>query len=233
MIKLYGYFRSSTSYRVRIALNLKQLDYESLPVHLIKDGGEHHKPEYKAINPQGSVPTLVHDDVVIGQSMAIMEYLDGVQPEPPLVFGNGAQKAFIRRLSQVMSCDIHPLANLRVLQYLQNELKVSDEQKAAWSTHWVEEGLRDYESLLEQTEWSGEFSFGNQVSMADLCLIPQLYNARKIGVDLAPYTLCRRIETNCMKMADFQNAAPESQPDAPEDLAPIHGPDAPFLKNAA
>lgn len=225
MMKLYSYFRSSAAYRVRIALNIKGLDYDIVPVHLVKDGGEHHKAEYKELNPQGALPAFIHDDVILAQSMAIIEYLDDIQKDPPLVFGTAAEKAYTRRMAQIIVCDMHPLNNLRVMKYMTGPLGISERQRMDWTGHWNAAGLSAYEAVLQQKGIMGMFTLGDTPSLADACLIPQLYNARRFFLTLDGYPLCRKIEENCMALEAFQKAAPESQPDTPEDLETIHGPD--------
>lgn len=214
-MKLYSYYRSSSAYRVRIALNLKKLDYETIPVHLLNDGGEQHKDDYKKLNPQEMVPTLVCDDVSLTQSMAIIEYLDDIYPEIPLVSGSAKEKAYIRQLALTIACDIQPLNNLKVMQYLGKNIGASDQQKAEWSAHWGKAGIEAFEKLLQQQNKSGEFSIGNTPSLADICLIPQLYNLRRIKLPLDDYPLCVKIDKNCMKLQAFKDASPEAQDDAP------------------
>lgn len=229
-MKLYSYFRSSTAYRVRIALNLKGLPYETVPVNLLE--GRHRGADYLALNPQGRVPLLVNGDFALTQSLAIIEYLDGIAPEPALVHGTGEHRAYIRQVALAISCDIHPVTNLNVLQYLSQISGADDGRKTEWYRHFAMTGVAAVETLLKQRGWSGDFCLGNQISMADLCLVPQMYNMRRYGLPLDDFPLCRHIEKNCVTLKPFRDAAPESQPDAPPGLAPIHGPDAPFLKAA-
>lgn len=229
-MKLYSYFRSSTSYRVRMALNLKGVSYDVIPVNLVK--GEQRDEAYLTQNPQGRVPTLIHGDFTLTQSMAIIEYLDDIAPEPPLVFGTGEHKAYIRQVAQAVSCDIHPVANLNVLKYLTGTLGVSEEQKTKWYADFASTGMAAVEKLLSARGWSGDFVLGDQISMADLCLVAQMYNMRRFDLPLDGLSLCRKIERSCMAIPAIQRAAPEQQIDAPQDLAPIHGPDAPLLKAA-
>ncbi|MBU0858558.1 MAG: maleylacetoacetate isomerase [Alphaproteobacteria bacterium] len=230
-IKLYGYFRSSTTYRVRIALQVKAVSFETVPVNLVK--AEQRGADYLALNPQGRVPTLFHGDTILTQSMAIIEYLDDIYPENKLVFGDAAQKAYIRRLSQLIACDSHPMTNLNVLQYLTGTLGANDAQKDQWYADFATAAMVAFEAALAWEGRSGLYCCGDTVSMADLCLIPQMYNLRRFNIALDAFPLCRAIEENCMKLTAFQMAAPEMQPDAPSDLVPIHGPHAPFLRNAA
>lgn len=229
---LYSYFRSSSSYRVRIALALKGVAFDIAPVNLVKDGGQQFSPEYQKLNPQSLVPCLVHEGQVLAQSMAIMEYLDDVHPEPALVFGAPKDKAYIRRLSQLVACEVHPLNNVRVLKYLQGTMNADEGARNAWYAHWSLTGMRAFERILKDSGRAGDFCLGDRVSMADLCLVPQLYNMRRYNVPLDELPLCRRIEAHCVRLPAFQKAAPEAQADAPADLPPIHGPDAPFLKAA-
>lgn len=214
-MKLYTYWRSSAAYRVRIALALKGLAYEGVPVHLVRDGGEHLKPVYESLNPQKQVPTLVLDDeTVLIQSMAILEYLEETWPKPSLLPTSSKQRAWVRSLCQLVVSDIHPLNNLKVLSYLKNNLGVEDEPKTDWYSHWIRNGFSAFEALLRGSEYSGEFCHGDTPTMADLCLIPQLYNARRFEVDLSPYPTIRRIEENCQSLEAFSSAAPEQQADA-------------------
>lgn len=227
-MKLYGYFRSSTSYRVRIALHLKNLAFDTVPVNLVK--AEQHSAAFRTINAQGRVPALADGATILTQSLAIIEYLDDAFPDPALVWGDAAQKAQIRRLAQIIACDAHPVTNLNVLQYLSGTLGVDDAQKQEWYRHFSVTALAAFEAALPGT---GPYCCGNRVSMADICLIPHLYNMRRYDIALDDYPLLRAIERHCMTLPAFQNAAPEMQPDAPADLVPIHGPQAPLLRDAA
>ncbi|WP_299490201.1 maleylacetoacetate isomerase [uncultured Shewanella sp.] len=219
MNKLYGYWRSSAAYRVRIALNLKNITVEQLSVHLVREGGEQHKAAYLALNPQALVPSFViHDenrgseDEVLTQSMAILEYLDEVYPHQPLLPSSSLARAKVRAMAMSIACDIHPLNNLRVLQYLTDELSVNDEEKSRWYQHWVAQGFTALEAQLTHT--SGQYCFGNNVSMADLCLVPQVYNAQRFGVDLSLYPNIQRINAACLALEAFNLATPENQADA-------------------
>ncbi len=213
-MKLYTYFRSSAAYRVRIALNLKGIDAEQIPVHLVRHGGEQRLPDYLALNPAGLVPTLVDDDLVLPQSLAIIEYLDEIQPELPLLPGPPAERARIRAIASAIACDIHPISNLRVLQYLQRELGISDEQKNAWYRHWTGVGLAAVETLLATSPATGDFCHGAQPTLADCCLVPQVFNARRFNCDLSAMPNILRIVGNCDAIEAFQRAAPGRQPDA-------------------
>lgn len=223
MMKLYSYFRSSTSYRARIALNIKGLDYDIIPVHLLRDGGEQYKPEYRALNPQAAVPTLDDNGFALGQSLAIIEYLDDTHPDPALVFGDAQTRARIRQLSLAISCEIHPVNNLHVLQYLTGEMGLSDEQKKQWYAHWCREGMAQVEQILEQIGADGPYCMGEQVSMADTCLIPQLYNLRRFNVPYDDFNCVAAIEAHCLEQDAFKKAAPENQPDTPEELKTAAG----------
>ena len=212
MLKLYSYFRSSAAYRCRIALNLKGLPHETAFVHLIKDGGQHNAPAYRALNPQALLPTLEHDGRVITQSLAIIEYLDEIQPEPPLLPGSAEQRARIRAFAQAIACDIHPLNNLRVLNYLKGHLGHDQAAADTWYRHWIKEGLEACEMLLPAV--ATRYAFGDQPTMGDACLVPQLYNARRFKCDLSGVPRLVAIDAACMDLPAFAKAAPEAQPDA-------------------
>jgi len=213
-MKLYTYFRSSAAYRVRIALNLKQFAYEAVPVHLVRGGGEHRQPEYVALNPAGLVPTLVDGANVLQQSLAIIEYLDETRPEPALLPGGAVERARVRAIAQAIACDIHPITNLRVLQYLSREFGVSDAQKNAWYRHWVEVGLAAVEAMLARDARTGAFCHGDAPTLADCCLVPQVFNARRFDCDLSGMPTIVRIAERCAALDAFRLAAPERQPDA-------------------
>jgi maleylacetoacetate isomerase len=212
MLKLYTYFRSSAAYRCRIALNLKGLTHETVFVHLIKDGGQHTKPAYRALNPQALLPTLEHDGKVITQSLAIIEYLDEIQPQPPLLPRDAGERAKVRAFALAIACDIHPLNNLRVLNYLKGPLGHDQAAVDAWYRHWVETGLAACEALLPGD--GCKFCFGDEPSLADACLVPQIYNARRFNADLSAIPRLVAIEEACGKLTAFAQAAPEAQPDA-------------------
>ena len=214
-LTLYGYWRSSAAYRVRIALGLKGLAYRQVAVHLVKDGGQQHGAEYQALNPQELVPLLVDEangGARIAQSLAILEYLDEVFPVPALLPADPAQRAQVRALALHIACDIHPLNNLRVLQYLSAELGASDEAKNAWYRHWVEKGLAAVEQGLGVLK--GDLSLGNRPGYLEACVIPQLYNARRFACELDAYPRLLAMEDRCLGLDAFRAAAPESQPDA-------------------
>jgi maleylpyruvate isomerase len=213
-LKLYSYFRSSAAYRVRIALNLKGLDYEYAPVHLLRDGGQQLQPDYRALNPDGIVPTLVDGDDVLTQSLAIVEYLEETHPEPPLLPRAPADRAFVRSIALSVACEIHPLDNLRVLKYLKHQVKAPDEVKDAWYAHWVESGFEALEKRLSADKRVGAFCFGDTPTVADLCLVPQVFNARRFKIDLGRFPTIERIADHADTLDAFQRAAPAQQPDA-------------------
>ena len=213
-MKLYTFFRSSASYRVRIALNLKGLAYEQAPVHLRRGGGEQLMPAYTAINPQALVPALEDGGKVYTQSLAIIEYLEEKYPEPPILPANPADRALVRSMAMVIACEVHPIQNLRVLNYVKKEYGQSDEQVNRWAQHWIELGLSALEQMIGAQPQRGKFCFGDAPTLADICLVPQLGNARRYGCDLAKYPAILQIEENCMAVAAFSDAAPEKQPDA-------------------
>ncbi|MEP6882858.1 MAG: maleylacetoacetate isomerase [Dokdonella sp.] len=216
-IKLYSYWRSSAAYRVRIALNLKQLDHEIIPVHLVNDGGEQHREEYRALNPQASVPTLVDGARVYRQSMAIIEYLDEAYPaNAALMPSTARERARVRALAQVVACDIHPLNNLRVMQFLERDFSSPQVERQRWTQHWIIEGFRALESMLDDNASTGLYCDGDAPTLADLCLIPQVYNARRFDVDMAAFPVITRIEQQCLSLPAFDAARPENQPDAPK-----------------
>ena len=213
-MKLYSYFRSSAAYRVRIALNLKGLDYETIPVHLLKDGGQQKSEAYKALNPTELVPTLVDGDVAIAQSMAILEYLEETHPDPALLPTDAAGRARVRALAQTIACDIHPLNNLRVLKHLKHALGVDDDTKDAWYRHWVDVGLVAIEAMLAASPETGRYCHGNQPTLADVVLVPQVFNARRFNCDLSKMPTVTRIAEECAKLDAFIRAEPSRQPDA-------------------
>lgn len=211
-LKLYGYWRSSAAYRVRIALNLKGLAFENLPVHLQKEGGEQHSAAYRSLNPQGLVPLLVDGNERIGQSLAILEYLEEIFPLPPLLPDDPVDRARVRALAMHIVCDIHPLNNTRVLQYLNGTLGVEDETRNEWVRHWIDTGLAAVEQGLAAYE--GGLSLGKRAGYLEACLIPQVYNARRFVCDLAAYPRILEMVARCNDLEAFRNAAPEVQPDA-------------------
>jgi maleylacetoacetate isomerase len=214
MATLYDYFRSSAAFRVRIALRLKGLAYESVPIHLVRDGGEQHKAEFRRLNPAGLVPVWSDREGVFSQSLAILEYLEETQPEPPLLPRLPAERAWVRSLCLSVACDIHPLNNLRVHGYLERELGANETQRKAWYAHWVESGLGAIESMLEARAQagSGPFAFGTSPGMADCCLVPQVTNARRFACDLSHVPRVVAIHEHCMSLPAFAAAAPDAQP---------------------
>jgi maleylacetoacetate isomerase len=214
MLKLYTYFRSSAAYRVRIALNLKQLDYSAIPVHLVRAGGEQHDPAYAERNPQQLVPTLETDDGPLTQSLAILEYLDEIAPMPPLLPADAMGRAQVRALALVVACEIHPLNNLRVLNYLRDDLAIEKDRRDAWYRHWLELGLSAFERLVNRTAQRGPFCYGDAPSLADCCLVPQVFNARRFGCALDQFPNIQRIDAYCAALEAFQRAAPGAQADA-------------------
>ncbi|SCA55507.1 putative maleylacetoacetate isomerase [Candidatus Terasakiella magnetica] len=210
-MKLYDYWRSSAAYRVRIALNLNGQAYEHICVHLVKDGGQQHSADYKAKNPQGFIPALeLEDGTILSQSMAILEYLDETTPEPAFLPASPKERAIVRSLAQIITSDIHPVNNLRILQYLAGELGVEDEPKMTWYRHWITKGF----DALEARLGDDTFCFGDTPTLADICLVPQVYNAHRFKVDMTPYPKIARINETCLKLEAFQKAVPENQPDA-------------------
>ena len=211
---LYSYWRSSAAFRVRIALNLKGLHYETRAIHLLREGGEQHSPAYAALNPQELVPTLLDGERVLTQSMAILEYLDETRPQPSLLPADAAGRARVRALAQVVGCDIHPIGNLRVLQWMGSQFSVDDEQKSVWMRHWVSTGLHALETMLASSKDTGRYCHGDTPGLADACLVPQVYNARRWKVPLGDYPTILRIDATCATLDAFHNAMPEQQPDA-------------------
>jgi len=215
-LTLYTYWRSSAAYRVRIGLALKGLEYRSEPVHLVHDGGRQHAAGYAALNPQELVPVLRHGDQVLRQSMAILEYLEETWPQPaPLLPADAAGRARVRALAQAIGCDLHPLNNLRVLQYLERELGQDQDAREDWVRHWTGGGLDALERLLADDPGTGRFCHGDTPGLADCVLVPQLYNARRFGMDPARWPVLARIAQACQDLPAFAAAAPEAQPDAP------------------
>lgn len=215
-LQLFGYWRSSAAYRVRIGLNLKGLAYASTPVHLIRSGGEQHLPAFAEANPQKLVPVLQHGGRLIRQSLAILEYIDEVWANGPALLPATARgRARVRGLSMMVACDIHPLNNLRVMQYLESEWHAPQPERDEWMRHWIREGFDAFEALLVDDPATGIFCEGDLPTMADCCLIPQVYNARRFAVDLGPYPTIRRIEAECLALPAFDAARPEQQADAP------------------
>ena len=213
-MKLYDYFRSGAAYRTRIALNLKGLDYEQSFVHLTRDGGEQFKPDYVALNPQKLVPTLIDGGDPITQSMAIMEYIEETRPNPPLLPKDAAGRARVRSLAYIVACDIHPINNLRVRNYVRDDLKAGPDGMRQFVERWILLGLEAYEAFVAGNPQTGTFSHGDTPTMADCCLIPQLANGRTFKVNYDAFPTVLRIEQACLKHPAFIKAAPENQPDA-------------------
>ena len=215
-LRLYSYWRSSAAYRVRIALNLKGLPHEIVPVHLTAGGGEQHAPDFHELNPQELVPVLRDGHRIIRQSMAIVEYLDETWPDQPLLPATARDRARVRGLAQAIACDIHPLNNLRVLQFFEHTWTVPQPERELWVRHWIQVGFSAFEAVLTDSPSTGTFCDGDTPTMADLCLVPQVYNAERFGVDLTPWPEIRRITAECLALPAFDNARPENQPDAPK-----------------
>jgi maleylacetoacetate isomerase/maleylpyruvate isomerase len=214
MLKLYTYFRSSAAYRVRIALNLKGLPWEAVPVHLVREGGQQNQPAYRAKSPLGTVPTLETDEGTFTQSLAIIEYLEETHPQPALLPASAESRARVRAIAQTIACDIHPLNNLRVLGYLGREFGATQEQKDTWYRHWVREGLLAVEKLLASDSRTGTFCHRDTPGLADCCLVPQVFNARRFHCPLDDMPTIRRVVEACEQLPAFQSAAPAVQPDA-------------------
>jgi maleylpyruvate isomerase len=213
-MKLYTFFRSSASYRVRIALNFKGVSYEQAPIHLRRSGGEQFTAAYKAVNPQALVPALEDNGKILTQSLAIIEYLEDKYPRPPLLPADPADKALVRGMALIIACEVHPIQNLRVLNYVKKEYNQTDDQVNRWAQHWINLGLAALEQLIVAQPKRGKFCFGDTPTLADICLVPQLGNARRYGSDLSQYPNILGVEKNCMTLPAFVNAAPEKQPDA-------------------
>jgi len=221
MMQLYSYFRSPASYRVRIALYLKGLEFKYHGIHPVKNGGEQNTPEYRKLNPQGTVPTLVDGKTVITQSLAIIEYLEEKKPEPRLLPKKAAERAFVRQIAEIIASDINPFSTLRVFNYLSGELGASQAQKTAWHHAWLKEGFDAMEKMLETSAFrTGPYCCGDEVTMADLCLIPQVYDAHRYDMPMTAWPVIQEIEKNCLQLKAFQDASPENQPDTPKDQRP-------------
>jgi len=208
-MKLYDYYRSSSSYRVRIALNLKQISYTALPVHLLNHGGEQHDSDYTEINPQALVPTLDENSHILTQSLAIIEYLDELNPTPPLLPVNPLARAQVRSLSLLIACDLHPINNLRVLKQLKTQFDAREEQINTWYHHWLKIGFDAFEEKLKRLPRKNPVCYGHEVSLADICLIPQVYNANRYGFSLSTYPLIEEINAYCLTLDAFREASPE------------------------
>jgi len=215
--QLYTYFRSTAAYRVRIALNYKQIDYDAKFIHLLKNGGENYSQRYKTVNPQSMVPSLIvvgeGKSLTLTQSIAIIEYLEEKFPTPSLLPQGIEQRVKVRAVAQIIACDIHPLNNLRVLDYLTKSHHVDDDAKNRWYQHWIYEGFNAIEMLISQQSREMSFCFGESPSLADICLVPQVFNAKRFQCNLEPYPVINRVYGNCMKIKSFIDAAPENQAD--------------------
>lgn len=211
MLELFDYYRSTASYRVRITLNLKGIEHKRTVVHLVKDGGQQHSESYKEVNPSALVPTLrLEDGTFLTQSLAIIEYLNEAYPAPAILPIDSTERAKVRGIANIIASDIHPINNLRILQYLQNELKISDDNKDEWYRNWINKGFVAIESLLSKYKSNGNFCFGNSVSMADIFLIPQVYNANRFNCPLDSFPLIKSINDNCIKLEAFSKANPNT-----------------------
>jgi maleylacetoacetate isomerase len=210
-MKLYGYFRSSAAFRVRIALNLKGLSYDQVPIHLRRN--DQAKPEYRGVNPQGLVPALEIDGDTLIQSLAIIEYLDETHPQPALLPAEPADRARVRALAEIVACDIHPINNLRVLRYLMHSCGQSESDLGAWYDHWIDAGFQAMEALLAGDPRTGRFCHGDRPGLGDIALVPQVVNAERYKLDMSPYPTIARIFAACMKLPAFQAAHPDNQPD--------------------
>jgi len=213
-MKLYSYFRSSAAYRVRIALNYKNLDYDIIPISLVDN--VHTENAFKKINPQSRVPVLIDDDFTIGQSIAILEYLEEQYPDKPLLPDNIQQRAWVREIVNLIACDMHPLNNLSPWRYLSDVLRLPEEDKLKWYHHWLKQGFDALEKKLAASQYPGQFSLGDNLTLADVCIIPQVYNAKRFKFDMADYPNIMRINGHSLALNAIQKASPESQIDAPK-----------------
>lgn len=210
-VQLYSYFRSSAAYRVRVALYLKNIPFDYIPVHLLNNGGEHLAETYRQLNPMAQIPTLVHNGEAIGQSMAILQYIDQVWPAPSLFPSEPLKKARVIQISEAVNSGIHPIQNLSVLNYLVNDLGLSDDKKKAWAAHWIKVGFDKLERLVMKT--AAQYCIGSQLTAADLFVVPQIYNARRFGLDMNNYPTLLKVEENCLQLEAFKKSLPEAQPD--------------------
>lgn len=208
-MKLYDYYRSTASYRVRIALNIKNICYETLAIHLINHGGEQNQPDYLKLNPQGLVPTLDENGHIITQSLAIIEYLDEISPTPALLPSTPFGRAQVRGLALIIACDMHPLNNLRVLNRLREQFDANEDQVMSWYHLWLKEGFDAFERHLQDMPHKGSVCYGNEPGLADICLIPQVYNAHRFGFAMTAYPLINEINKHCLTLPSFKNAGPE------------------------
>ena len=208
-MKLYDYYRSTASYRVRIALNVKHITYETLSVHLVNNGGEQHHPNYLTLNPEGLVPTLDENGHILSQSLAIIEYLEDINPTPALLPPNPLGRAQVRSLAMIIACDMHPLNNLRVLQQLRQQFQATELQINEWYHHWLKQGFDAIEERLKNLPRKNQVCYGHDISLADICLIPQVYNAKRFNFPMKNYPLITEINDYCLEIAAFINAAPD------------------------
>lgn len=213
-ISLYGYFRSSAAYRVRIALGLKGLQYDQEAIHLLRDGGSQHSPAFRTLNPQGLVPLVRHSSDFISQSLAILEFLEEEYPSPPLLPEKAADRAWVRSIAAHIACDVHPLNNLRLLKYLENNLNIGSADRQAWIKHWITLGFEALEEMLDRAAVSGKCCFGDEPTLADCCVVPQVFSARRFNVSMAPYPTLARIDGYLADIEAFRKAHPSEQPDA-------------------
>ena len=214
-MKLYHYYRSSAAYRVRIALNFKGIPWQTALVDLRAPANAQHTPQFRALNPQGLIPVVADGDTTITQSLAIIEYLEETHPQPPLLPGSAADRAQVRSLALAIACDIHPLGNLRVLNYLRSSFHADENAVNAWVGEWIGLGFQALEQRVKHTSGDGRHMFGTDVTLADLCIVPQMYNARRYRVDVQPYAALRAICAHLETLPAFARAAPQAQPDAP------------------
>ena len=214
-LRLYSYWRSSAAYRVRIGLNLKGLAYETVPVHLVRDGGEQHGPAFRQVNPQGRVPVLEHGRRILRQSVAILEYLDETWPTPALLPSGSRDRQRVRAIAQAVACDIHPLNNLCVQQYFEHTWHVPQAERDSWMQYWICDGFAAIEAMINDHPATGRYCEGDTPTLADCCLIPQVYNARRFSVDMGAFPTIVRIEQACLALPEFDAARPERQPDCP------------------
>jgi maleylacetoacetate isomerase len=210
-MKLYDYYRSTACYRVRIALNVKNINYTTLPVNLVNNGGEQNLPDYLNKNPQGLVPTLDENGHILSQSLAIIEYLDEINPTPPLLPQTPLERAKVRGIAMIIACDMHPLNNLRVLQELRHQFEATDAQVNQWYHHWLEKGFDAIENQLNDLPRKNHVCIGNSIGLADICLIPQVYNANRFNFSMKNYPLINEINEYCLTLPAFINAAPETK----------------------
>lgn len=208
MFELHEFHLSSASFRVRIGLNLKGVEYHSVPISLVKGGGEQHSPEFRSLNPQGTVPNYTDHDISLSQSLAILEYLEERYPEPTFLPGDAVQRARARQFALIIACDIHPLTNLRVLAYLRNTFKADTNQRSQWFRHWLLEGLDSLELWLASERRTFKYSVGDEISLADICIVPQLFQARRFKLQLDDFPRLCAIDAACLELEAFRSAVP-------------------------